>query len=167
MIHGKVTGYSNNPDTGTIKCTESGEEFSFRSTDIQSGAAPHSLVGKNVFFEITGDNKITLDPKTHEIAEPDHLDNQPVRRFSGYFSLNDAFAGYFSNIIMGLHIITIASLIIGLLRQDILGSFGVETLSQRFIVILFIFIIYVLIVGLLTTFVSINEHLRELNRRQR
>lgn len=166
MKTGMVTGYADGVDLGAIKDRETGEVFSFKKGDIIGSTAPHGLVGTFVPFQSIEDQGVKLFPASNAsiLDEKDRSTSTKVK-FRGYFSLNDAFAGFFSNLIWGLHALVIIMLIWGLFDKEVLGSLGANDFLDRFLIVLGLLVIYTALVGVLTTLVSINEHLREINRR--
>ena len=163
-----VTGYAEGVNSGTIKDLENGEMISFRREDIVGNVSPHGLVGKEVAFEKIDDESIKIFPISDE---KDHNNSDKASknfvRFRGYYTLNDAFAGFFSNLIWGLHALVVITLAWGLFDKDVLGSLGANEFFERLWIVLGLLVIYTAMVGILTTLVSINEHLREINRRQK
>ena len=153
---------------GAIKDLESGEMISFRMEDIVGNVSPHGLVGTKVAFEKIDDKSIKIFTTSDDI-DHDNSDKASGRsvRFRGYYTLNDAFAGFFSNLIWGLHALVVITLAWGLFDKDVLGSLGADEFFERLWIVLGLLVIYTAMVGILTTFVAINEHLREINRRQK
>lgn len=166
MNKGRVTGYADEVDLGSIKDVETGQVFSFKKSDIVGPTVPHRLVGTIVPFQSIEDHGVKIFPSSEtDILNEERGSTSTEIRFRGYFTLNDAFAGFFSNLIWGLHALVIITLIWVLFNKEFLGSLGANDFLDRFWIVLGLLVIYTTLVGILTTFISINEHLREINKR--
>jgi hypothetical protein len=165
-MRGKIQSYVSDVDTGTLRNVETGEKIQFSQADISGSSRANLLVGRVVDYTKSGDGKVAITARIPEIHDQTVDARVSKVRFSGYYSLNDAFAGFLANILWILHFIVALVLLINTVQGDFYATFGIETFSGRLKLSLVILVNYTVIIGVLATFVAINEHLREINRRQ-
>ena len=164
MLEAIVISYSKEQDIGTIKDTENGAKHEFTSTHISKGIAPDLLVGKTVNYKVGDKGNLFITPQQGSILGAGETSTVKLR-FRGNYSVNDAVSASFGMLLLLTHIFVFLFIIFLLVDGEFYRTLGFETFGQRLQMSCIVVLSYVLSMGLITTFVAINEHLREINRR--